>query len=115
MGMDRVAETLRQKVEDCKKAGSSEKFTVELKKLLTEYQSVFRLELGRDPPVDMPSLVVNLKYGAHPERCKARRYGPEQRKFMLEHVAELERAGLVYKTPVAVGVHPPDCKEARSQ
>jgi hypothetical protein len=49
-GSARVAETLRQKVEDCKKAGCSEQFTVELKSLLTEYQSVFRLELGNDPP-----------------------------------------------------------------
>jgi hypothetical protein len=67
----------------------------------------FRLELGQDPPVDMPPLKVNARPDATPVRCKARRYGPEQHAFMARHVDDLERAGLVFKNSRSRWCSPP--------
>ena len=94
---DRVKAVLEEKIEECRQSGCSSSFSHELSQLLFTFQDVFRLELGSDPPVDMPPLTVSLRESATPVRCKARRYGPEQRRFMQEHVAKLEQAGLVSK------------------
>ncbi|ETN16098.1 hypothetical protein PPTG_21866 [Phytophthora nicotianae INRA-310] len=44
-----------------------------------ELIDVFRLVIGRDPPVDMPPMEVTLKPGAVPARCRVRRYSPTHR------------------------------------
>jgi hypothetical protein len=92
-----VKEMLLRKVQEVEDEGCSPVFTTQLRDLLLRYSDVFRLEHGRDPPVDMPPLRVNLRNDAKPDRCKAQRYGPEQRAFMDSHVDQLEKAGLVYK------------------
>ena len=69
----------------------------ELNDLLFEFEDIFRIILGRDPPMDMPPLKIHLKVGAVPVKCKARRYSLPQREFMQNHVAELEAAGYAYK------------------
>ncbi|ETV98987.1 hypothetical protein H310_08460 [Aphanomyces invadans] len=88
-----------KKVHDYEVAGCGDDFATQLSKLLVRYEDVFRLTLGRDPPVDVAPLVVTLKQGAEPVRCKARRYSKEQRDFMANHVAELVAAGLCYRNP----------------
>ena len=102
-----VKEMLMQKVKEAEAEGCSPAFTDELRKLLTRHSDVFRLELGQDPPVDMPPLKVNLRDDARPVRCKARRYGPEQRAFMDKHVEQLEKMGLVYKNTRSRWCSPP--------
>jgi hypothetical protein len=77
-----VKEVLLRKVQEVDDAGGSPILTTQLRDLLLRYADVFRLELGRDPPVDMPPLRVKLRDDAKPVRCKARHYGPEQRVFM---------------------------------
>ncbi len=77
-----VKEVLLRKDQEVEDAGGSPIFTTQLRDLLLRYADVFRLELGRDPPVDMPPLRVKLRDDAKPVRCKARRYGPEQGAFM---------------------------------
>jgi hypothetical protein len=92
-----VKEVSLRKVQEVENAGGSPSFTTQLRDLLLRYADVFRLELGRDPPVDIPPLRVKLRGDAKPVRCKARRYGPEKRVFMDSHVEQLEKTGLVYK------------------
>ncbi|OWZ07318.1 hypothetical protein PHMEG_00020299 [Phytophthora megakarya] len=55
---------------------------------------VFRLVIGRDPPVDMPHMEVTLKPGAVPARCSARRYSQAYRQFLKKHIDALIAAGL---------------------
>ncbi|KAF0704037.1 hypothetical protein AaE_015135 [Aphanomyces astaci] len=62
--------------------------------LLLRYEDVFRLSLGRDPPVDVAPLRVTLKAGAEPVQYKARCYSKELRDFMAKHVEELQAAWL---------------------
>ncbi|KAF0701908.1 hypothetical protein AaE_016248 [Aphanomyces astaci] len=82
-------------------AGCGSEFAANLAALLDKYVDVFRLSLGRDPPVKMPPLKVHLANGARPIRCKARRYSLPQREFMQQHVKELEAAGFVYRNPAS--------------
>ncbi|ETV79142.1 hypothetical protein H257_07229 [Aphanomyces astaci] len=82
-------------------AGCCAEFALGLSKLLAKYMDVFRLTLGRDPPVDMPPLKVHPTKNSNPVRCKARRYSLPQREFMQKHVEELEKAGFIYRNPTS--------------
>ncbi|KAF0706972.1 hypothetical protein AaE_013844 [Aphanomyces astaci] len=94
-----VRAKLKDKIIECRAAGCGEDFATALWALLLRYEDVFRLSLGRDPPVDVAPLRVTLKAGAEPVRCKARRYSKEQWDFMDKHVEELQAAGLCYRNP----------------
>ncbi|KAH9117954.1 hypothetical protein LEN26_012317 [Aphanomyces euteiches] len=94
-----VRAKLKEKVGECRVAGCDDSYAIELGKLLVKYEDVFRLKLGRDPPVKVEPLRVTLKADAKPVRCKARRYSKEQREFMAKHVDELQAAGLCYRNP----------------
>ncbi len=98
---------LLRKVQEVEDEGCNLFFTIQLRDLLLRYSDVFRLELGRDPLVDMPPLRVNLRNNAKPVRCKARRYGPKQRAFMELHVDQLEKTGVVYKNTRSRWCSPP--------
>ena len=90
---------LSQAVEEAKAMGCGPEFAFGLKALLDKYVDVFRLTSGRDPPVNMPPLKVQLKADHKAVRCKARRYSLPQREFMQHHVVELEQAGFIYRNP----------------
>ncbi|KAF0701754.1 hypothetical protein As57867_007834, partial [Aphanomyces stellatus] len=97
----KVKVVLDAKVIEAVAAGCGSEFAAKLAALLDKYVDVFRLSLGRDPPVKMPPLKVHLADGARPIRCKARRYSLHQRDFMQQHVKELEAAGFVYRNPAS--------------
>ncbi|ETV91956.1 hypothetical protein H310_13605 [Aphanomyces invadans] len=90
---DDKAAVLKEKVGECRVAGCDDDYAVELGRLLVKYEDVFRLKLGRDPPVKVEPLRVTLKADTKPVRCKARRYSKEQREFMARHVEQLQAAG----------------------
>ena len=102
-----VSQKILDKVAECRLAGCSPNYAEKLQRLLTKYADVFRLKLGRDPSVKVPPLIVNVRPGAIPVRCKARRYSLEQRQFMKTHVAELVKAGLVFRNPRSRWCSPP--------
>jgi hypothetical protein len=102
-----VKEMLLRKVQEVEDEGGSPVFTTQLRDLLLRYADAFHLELGRDPYVDMPPLRVKLHNDAKLVRCKARRYGPEQRAFMDSHVDKLKKVGLVYKNTRSRWYSPP--------
>jgi hypothetical protein len=94
-----VLQALEKKVAEAVVNGLPEPLAKELGAILVEFADVFRLTLGRDPPVKMPPLKVHLKPGAQPVKCKARRYSLPQREFMQRHVQELMDAGFIYRNP----------------
>ncbi|GLE06745.1 hypothetical protein PINS_up016261 [Pythium insidiosum] len=61
-----VWEILLEKIAEAERNGCSSATSVALKRLLHKYQDVFRIRLGRDPPVSMPPMEVTLKPGAVP-------------------------------------------------
>ena len=93
----RVRAVLADKINEAVALGCSAEFAEGLALLLKKHVNVFRLTLGRDPPIDMPSLKVRLVPGAKAVRCKARRYSLPQREFMQQHVKDLEASGFIYR------------------
>ncbi|KAJ0403150.1 hypothetical protein ATCC90586_010197 [Pythium insidiosum] len=63
---DEVRKVLAEKVSAAATMGAPPEVTMALTALLDRYADVFRLRLGRDPPVDMPPMVIRLKEGAVP-------------------------------------------------
>ncbi|GMF30310.1 unnamed protein product [Phytophthora lilii] len=82
-----------EKVDEALRVGAIAEFCEELKTILMKFIDVFRIIIGRDPPVDMPPMEVPLKPGAVPVRCKARRYSPVHRAFLKKHIDALISAG----------------------
>lgn len=74
MGRQEVRTVLREVVNAAHEAGMSDDGAIELWKILSEFDDVFRLRLGRDPAVDVPPLRVRLKPDTVPVRGKSRRY-----------------------------------------
>ncbi|GMF48746.1 unnamed protein product [Phytophthora fragariaefolia] len=58
---------------------------------------LYRTRVGHDEPALVESLVVTLKKGEEPIRCKPHRYPPAQLKYLEEHVAQLLKFGFVRK------------------
>ncbi|KAF0717917.1 Aste57867_2019 [Aphanomyces stellatus] len=75
----KVKVVLDAKVVEAVAAGCGSEFAAKLAALFDKYVNVFRLSLGRDPPVKMPPLQVHLADEARPIRCKARRHSLPQR------------------------------------
>ena len=102
-----LAEKIQEKVAECRTAGCCQTYADGLWTLLTKYADVFQLKLVRDPPVEVPPLIVDVRSCAIPVRCKAQRYSLEQLQLMKKHVAELVKAGLVFRNPRSRWCSPP--------
>ena len=66
---------------------------------MLKFRDVFRLELGRDPPADVPPLPIELIDAelAEVRLPRARRFAPVQQKFLNEHIALLREIGVIDK------------------
>lgn len=104
---EEIRQILMRKVDEAATLGASRAFVAQLKSILNDHIDVFRLTIGKDPPVDMPPMEVTLKPGAVPTRCRSRRYSEEQREFLREHVDELLAAGHCYRNPRSRWCSPP--------
>ncbi|KAH7462617.1 Retrovirus-related Pol polyprotein from transposon 297 [Phytophthora ramorum] len=92
-----VQEALELKIQEARANGLTSKEGDDLQELLFRHIDVFRLSFGDDPPVRVPPLRVHLKEGARPVKAKARRYPPDHKRYLEEHIEELVRHGLVKK------------------
>ncbi len=102
-----IRRLLRVKAQEAQQAGADTDWVKRLEDLLQEHWDVFRLVLGRDPPVKTEPLRVRLKSGGRPVKSRARRYPAEHREFMRKHVEALVKAGLVYRNPRSRWSSPP--------
>jgi RNase H-like domain found in reverse transcriptase/Integrase core domain/Reverse transcriptase (RNA-dependent DNA polymerase)/Chromo (CHRromatin Organisation MOdifier) domain len=67
-----------------------------LSDLLTEYEDIWRIKLGPDPPANLPPMEITITPGSFPVRVKPRRYPPQQKLFIEKHCAKLVEYGLAY-------------------
>lgn len=65
--------------------------------ILETYEDCFRVSFGRDPPVSVSPPKVRLKADARTIKAKARRYPPEHRAFIEDHMNDLMEHGLVFE------------------
>jgi hypothetical protein len=100
-------EVLMARVEEARALGATREYVDHLRKLLIDQVDVFRMRIGRDPPVNMPPMEIPLKPDATPVRCRARRYSPEHREFLRKHVAELLASGICFRNPQSRWCSPP--------
>lgn len=92
---------LNRMVNEALQNGMSSKSVGKLRSILKEHKSCFRLKLGSDPPANVRPLNVELKLDIKPIKSPQRRYGPQQREFIIKTIKELEKIGAVYYNPNA--------------
>ena len=65
--------------------------------LVFEFRDVFRLELERDPPANVPQLRIELidEELAEAKLPRARRFAPLQQTFLDKHIALLQEIGAI--------------------
>jgi hypothetical protein len=68
-------------------AGMSRDDLQSLQKLGTDYEDIFRIKLGADPPANMTLLFVNLSNGADHLRMSTRKHDYPQLEFMRDKYA----------------------------
>ncbi|GMF50263.1 unnamed protein product [Phytophthora fragariaefolia] len=90
-----VQEALGLKLKEAAANGLPSYEGEQLRDLLFRYVDVFRLSFGNYPPVRVPPLQVRLKEGARAVKDKARRYPPDHKRYLKQHIQELVRHGLV--------------------
>ncbi|ETW06863.1 hypothetical protein H310_02996 [Aphanomyces invadans] len=71
---------------------------VEFRHIRTHHMDVFRLELGRDLPVNVASLMARLKKDAVLVKTSLRRYPPVHVDFLKKHVEEVRREAMLIRT-----------------
>ncbi|KAJ8539125.1 hypothetical protein ON010_g12746 [Phytophthora cinnamomi] len=98
-GRDVIA-VLEEKIKEVQEAGATSEYADQLRTILMKYRDGFRVKIGKDLPVDMPTMEITLKPGAVLIKCRARRYSPEHRAFLEKHVQELLEAGLCFGADV---------------
>lgn len=65
----------------------------DLRRILNQYQDVFRLGLGSHGPARVPPMKIVLDDKIKPVRSKVRRYSVEQRKFLNNYMSNLCKMG----------------------
>jgi len=98
---DQIREIRDQKIQAAGENGLSGSGQKQLREMLEEYVDVFRVAFAKDPPIDIEPMEIKLQDGARPIMARSRRYPPLHRKYLKEHMEELEKFGLVYKNPEA--------------
>ncbi|KAG6599644.1 uncharacterized protein IUM83_19361 [Phytophthora cinnamomi] len=63
--------------------------------LVMEFEDVFRIELGNDPPANVEPLRITIRDGAQPYRTRPRRYAPAQSDFLQAHTQKLLDMGFI--------------------
>jgi hypothetical protein len=98
---DQIREILASKVQEAAENGLSGKGQNRLRDMLDEYVDVFRVAFAKDPPIDVEPMEIKLRPDTKPVMARSRRYPPLHRKYLQEHMEELEKNGFVYKNPDA--------------
>ncbi|ETV92996.1 hypothetical protein H310_12834 [Aphanomyces invadans] len=95
-GQPAVRRLLHERVLEAEANGLAGDHLSRLRAMLHRYVDVFRIEFGRDPPFKVPPLEARVRPSESPAKCSARRYPRTHQRFMEDHMADLEAAGLVY-------------------
>jgi hypothetical protein len=88
-GTEEVEEGLNNIIKSAQMNGLPEEWVKKLSRLVRKYLDVWRTSLGPDPPAKVTPFVTRLVANARPDRCKGRRYNPEDSQFLKQFVDEL--------------------------
>ena len=96
-----VRAALEERVKEAEKEGFSKSGQHELRELLKDFEDIFRLKLGNDPPADVTLMKIRLKPNSKPIKVKARRYAHNQRKFLNKYIDQLVKMGMLIEMSTA--------------
>lgn len=63
--------------------------------LVSEFKDIFRIKLGKDPPVDVEPMNIEFDGNTRPVKVRMRTYSPEQLSFLKKKIEELIEAGYI--------------------
>ncbi|OWZ07202.1 hypothetical protein PHMEG_00020435 [Phytophthora megakarya] len=89
-----VQEALELKLQEARRNGLPSNESEQVRQQLFRYIDDFHLSFGNNPPVRVPPLCVRLTEGARRVKAKARRYPPDHKQYLDEHIRELMEQGL---------------------
>ena len=92
-----VGEALGKMMQNAIENGSPPHLHEPTRRLAQQRRGIFRLQLGKGPPANLPPMEAKLKPDAKPARMKARKRAPAQKKLLGKKATELENLGLVRK------------------
>ncbi|EGZ28998.1 hypothetical protein PHYSODRAFT_434001, partial [Phytophthora sojae] len=90
-----VRDKLEDKVVAAGNNGFDQGYLSFLRDSVLEYEDIFRIDLGADPPADIAPLRIKLIEGAKPFRARSHRYAPAQRNFLREYTKRPELMGFI--------------------
>ena len=91
---DPITEGMEQLVADALKEGLPIKLESEMRRVIFSHRAIWENDLSA--PALVHPMILQMKPGAAPVRC-ARRYTPEQSKWLRAHVKILLDQGLIYR------------------
>lgn len=65
------------------------------RQLLVDFEDICHAPFGKTEAAKVVTMKVDLKRDAQPVIAKVRRYNADQREFLNEYMAEMERIGIV--------------------
>ena len=92
---DLIAEGMEHLVADALKEGLPIELESELRRVIFSHRAIWENDLSA--PALVHPMILQMKPGAAPVRCAARRYTPEQSNWLRAHVKTLLDQGLIYR------------------
>jgi hypothetical protein len=97
---DELHRALPMVIQRAQETGLHFKYVAKLTTMVSEtFLDLWRVRLQGDPPANVSPLKIRLKEGSRPVRFRARRYKPEQSKFLKEYVKTLMDMGYCKRNP----------------
>ncbi len=68
-----------------------------MRSMVYEFKDIFRVKLGKDPPVNVEPMKIELEGPTRPIKVRQRTYSPEQTLFLKQKVKDLTDAGYIVR------------------
>jgi hypothetical protein len=97
---------LAKRVDVALENGTSPEGAETFKKLLIEYEDIFALKLGKQPPCKFKPLRVTMPADVSPIRARPRPLPAAKRCFVQQETAQLAKYGMIFAHPTSAWAHP---------
>jgi hypothetical protein len=108
-----LKEALDEMISSAVRNGASIDLTESMRALFIEYEEIWRIRLGSDPPVKISPMRCELKPGFEPYKASSRRYSPLAQEFMEVETERQIKWGFAYLNPSSQWASSPFCVRKR--
>ena len=96
-----LRKVLTERINAAKSSGLPKEYWNDLQSLVFQYIDIFRINLEKDPPADVPPMDVHLKPDFKFSTPQNRRYSQEELAFLKDHINTLLEKGYIKRNPNA--------------